>query len=312
MIQSYPDREYTELREAIAAYCGARTEDVITGNGSTELISLALRSLAPKRVLILGPTYSEYERETRLCGGTSEYFPLHEADSFRPDAEALSAHLDAQFDLLVICNPNNPTSTALSKDEMRTILAACKKLGIFVMVDETYVEFAKEADKISSVPLIYEYDNLLVLRGTSKFFAAPGLRLGYALSANKTLAEQIRSLQNPWSISSLAELAGRLMFSDADYIEKTRALIDTERSRMYEAFSSMDGFTPFFPLANFMLVRIDRSGLDAAKLFSHCIKQGLMIRNCASFPFLDERFFRFCFMLPEQNDRLVEAISSVL
>lgn len=311
-ITSYPDREYRELRGCIAAYAGTLPENVIVGSGSTELISLFIQTTHPKRAMILGPTYSEYEREVTLGGGTTLYYPLTEPDGFALDTDAFCGALHEGLDLLILCNPNNPTGTAIARDDMRRILDVCLQFGIFVMVDETYVEFADEEDRITSVPLTNYYTNLIILRGTSKFFAAPGLRLGYAVTGNADLIREIVMRQNPWTINSLAEIAGRLMLTDTDYIKATSGLIRAERRRLYQQLSSMPAVKPYTPTANFILFRILKEGVDADLLFDHCIRQGLMIRNCSTFPFLDNRFVRFCFMLPEQNDRLMAAFSELL
>ncbi|MBD9253234.1 Fe-S cluster assembly ATPase SufC, partial [bacterium] len=175
---------YTSLRKCIAAYCGTDHENVIVGNGSTELISLFIQIEHPKKAMIIGPTYSEYEREISLGGGTTLYYPLREKDDFRLDVNDFISHLNENIDLLVICNPNNPTSSCITSADMRHILDACKEYDIYVMVDETYVEFAENMEEIDSVPLTNYYNNIVILRGTSKFFAAPGLRLGYAITGN--------------------------------------------------------------------------------------------------------------------------------
>lgn len=311
-ITSYPDREYSSLRSRIGAYVGASPESILVGNGSTELISLFIQMEHPKKALILGPTYSEYEREISLGGGTSLYFPLQEADDFVLDLAAFQATLNESIDLLVICNPNNPTSTAISQNVMRKILDACKRFDIFVMVDETYVEFAPDAAAVDSIPLTRYYNNLVVLRGVSKFFASPGLRLGYAVTGNADLLKYINTHRNPWTINSLAAVAGELMFSDEAYIRETRELIDTERRRCYEEMNQWETVKVYQPTANFMLVKILKEGVDADDLFDHAIRRGLMIRNCSTFPFLDERFFRFCFMSPEKNTELLECLRELL
>ena len=181
-ITTYPDREYTSLRKCIATYCGTDYENIIVGNGSTELISLFIQIEHPKKALVIGPTYSEYEREIALGGGTTLYYPLKEKDDFRLDVDDFINHLNESIDLLVVCNPNNPTSSCITQKDMRRILDACKECDIYVMVDETYVEFAINMAEIDSVPLTNYYNNIVILRGTSKFFAAPGLRLGYAIT----------------------------------------------------------------------------------------------------------------------------------
>ncbi len=163
-ITSYPDREYTSLRRSIADYVRSEPEHIIVGNGSTELISLFIQIEHPKKALVLGPTYSEYEREIFLGGGATHYYPLKESDDFRLDLSDFTNHLNESVDLLVICNPNNPTSSSITRDSMRRILDVCKQYNIFVMVDETYVEFADHMDEITSVPLTHYYNNIIILR----------------------------------------------------------------------------------------------------------------------------------------------------
>lgn len=311
-ITSYPDREYTQLRKSICAYTGANFENIIVGNGSTELISLFIQTTHPKKALILGPTYSEYEREISLEGGHTLYYPLKEENNFQMDVEDFCRQLNDSLDLLVLCNPNNPTSTAVARKDMRKILDCALQYGISVMVDETYEEFTPEGSKISSIPLTNNYNNLIVLRGISKFFAAPGLRLGYAVTGNPDLLKYINTKKNPWTINSLAEIAGCIMFSDKDYIDKTKALITEERQRMYETLSSWKTVKVYPSCTNFLLVRILREDVTSDMVFDHCIRKGLMIRDCATFPFLDSSYIRFCVMSPEKNDELLEAFREVL
>ena len=311
-ITSYPDREYTQLRKSICAYTGANFENIIVGNGSTELISLFIQTTHPKKALILGPTYSEYEREISLEGGHTLYYPLKEENNFQMDVEDFCSQLNDSLDLLVLCNPNNPTSTAVARKDMRKILDCALQYGISVMVDETYEEFTPEGSKISSIPLTNNYNNLIVLRGISKFFAAPGLRLGYAVTGNPDLLKYINTKKNPWTINSLAEIAGCIMFSDKDYINKTKALISGERQRMYDTLSSWKTVKVYPSCTNFLLVRILREDVTSDMVFDHCIRKGLMIRDCSTFPFLDSSYIRFCVMSPEKNDELLEAFREIL
>ncbi len=309
-ITSYPDREYTSLRECIAAYTGTDASQVIVGNGSTELISLFIQIEHPKKAMILGPTYSEYEREISLGGGTTLYYPLREKDDFVLDVDDFTAHLNESIDLLVLCNPNNPTSSCINRTDMRRVLDICKQYDIFVMVDETYVEFADNMDEITAVPLTHYYNNIIILRGTSKFFAAPGLRLGYAISGNQDLIKSINTRKNPWTINSLAVIAGELMFTDEEYIQQTKSLISSERARIYEIFKNHPDFKPYKPSGNFMLLKILREDITSADLFDKAIRKNMMIRDCSTFPFLDNKYIRFCFMMPEMNDKLIDCLLS--
>ncbi len=313
VITVYPDPEYTELRGHIGAYAGCLPEQILVGNGCTELISLFIQILHPQSALIVSPTYSEYEREVTLCGGNVRYYALQECDDFQMNVDDFCTHLDDQTDLCVICNPNNPTSTAVSPDEMRRILACCQERGIFVLIDETYAEFAPRQTSISSVGLLPEFDNFAILRGISKFFAAPGLRLGYAMTGNLPLLARIRERQDPWSLNSLAAEASALMFNDTEYIEKTRRLISSERARIYQELLTWEHVKVYKPYANFILVRIRKSGVTSYDVFVHAIRQGLMLRDCSTFPGLeDETFFRFCFMMPEKNTELLTCLKELL
>jgi threonine-phosphate decarboxylase len=307
-ITGYPDREYTSLRKCIAAYVNADPEHIVVGNGSTELISLFIQITHPKKALILGPTYSEYEREISLGGGSSQYYRLEETEDFKLNVEDLKKELTSDFDLFVICNPNNPTSSAIPLSDMRKILDICKQRSIICMVDETYVEFAEDMKEITAVSLAGYYNNIIILRGISKFYAAPGLRLGYAICGNPDLLKQLNQRKNPWTINTLAAIAGEIMFTDEDYINKTRTLIKQERDRIVALLSACPNVKLYPPVANFLLVKILKDGITSAEVFDAAIRKGLMIRDCSTFPFLDQKFIRFCFMSPEKNTELVHLL----
>ncbi len=311
LIAKYPDRDYTSLRTTLAEYIGVKKEDIIVGNGSTELISLFIKVLHPENALIIGPTYSEYEREIFINEGKSRYFPLLEEENFEINLAHIKEHLQEDVDLLIICNPNNPTSSAIDRHTMRDILDFCLEWDVDVLIDETYVEFSDDVNNISAVSLTPFYSNLFIIRGVSKFFAAPGLRLGYGVSGNKSMIHRINSLKNPWTINSLAAYAGELMVQDRDYISATRALIHAERDRMTEILNSWGNVKVFPANGNYILIKIlnDTYSYD---VFEDLIRQGLMIRDASSFPFLSNKFLRFCILNKEDNDRLLDALKASL
>lgn len=311
VISSYPDRNYTDLKKAIASYTGTSAEHIVVGNGSTELISLLISQRAPKKALLLGPTYSEYARELNLVGGTLEYYNLKEEQDFKLDISDLTDALKSDIDLLIICNPNNPTSSAVSTPDIRELLAVCRSLDIFVMIDETYIEFAPKGAALSAVPLVPEFDNFMVIRGVSKFFAAPGLRFGYGLTSNQAFLQTLLTHQNPWSLNSVGAYAGERMLKDTDYIKKTWTLIDSERTRMCTKLSGLDTVKIYPAYANFVLVRILKEGLTSFDVFEKAIHQNLMIRDCSSFESLNGEYVRFCIMNPEDNDRLLDVFRSL-
>ena len=179
------------------------------------------------------------------------------------------------------------------------------------MVDETYVEFAEDMDAVTSVPLTHYYNNIIILRGISKFFAAPGLRLGYAVCGNRDLLKEINQKKNPWTINSLAAIAGEIMFTDGEYIRQTRELIAGERTRIYQQLEKCENYKPFYPNANFVLVKIIKGNFTSVDVFDAAIRNNLMIRDCSSFPFLNHQYLRFCFMKPEDNDALLKVLFSM-
>ena len=311
LLSSYPDRDYTSLRNTISRYCNIPADFILPGNGSSELISLLIQERSPKHTIILGPTYSEYSRELSFSGSTQEYYHLQESMDFEPDIPDLCRKLEQGYDFLILCNPNNPTSSAISKKDLRDLIHFCEEKEIFVMIDETYVEFAPDISAITAVPLTQEFTNLMVLRGVSKFFAAPGMRLGYGITGNKKFLEKMREKQTPWSLNSIGAFAGEIMLQDEEYIQQTRQLILSERDRMIDELKNISTYKVYPAYANFILLKIQKDGLTSYDVFEACIRQGLMIRDCSSFQCLEGEFVRFCIMMPEDNSRLVNVLKSL-
>jgi len=312
IISTYPDRNYKSLKKAIGNYCGISSEHIVVGNGSTELISLLISQRKPSRALLLGPTYSEYTRELSLVGGSMSYYHLKEENNFQLNIAEFLQAITEDTELVIICNPNNPTSSALTCNELEEIIYECEKRNIFVMIDETYVEFAPSVASITAVPLVNRYDNFMVIRGVSKFFAAPGLRFGYGVTSNKDFLASLLAHQNPWSLNSIGAYAGELMLSDKEYIQKTRDLICTERDRMIHELSKLNGAKVYDAYANFILIKIQKDNLSSFDVFEACIREKMMIRDCSSFESLDGEYVRFCIMNPEDNSRLIKVLKTIL
>lgn len=308
IISTYPDKNYTALRQAISKYTGADLEHIVVGNGSTELISTFIQTVNAKKSIIMGPAYSEYEREVTLCGGHFDYFPLEEKQNFQIDLDKLISVLTEDIGMFIACNPNNPTGSALTTDQLRQILTRCKKIGASVMIDETYIEFSDNLDEICAIPLVEEFDNLFVVRGTSKFFAAPGIRLGYGVSSNEAFRSRLKVNQDPWSVNSLAAFVGERIFSDTSFHQTTQTLISSERKKALQEFSTWKNIKAYPSSANFILLKLLTDKITAAELFEKLILKKMVIRDAASFAFLDETFLRFCILNPEDNAALLSEL----
>lgn len=309
----YPDVSYVALRDAISDYTGINASHIMVGNGSTELISMCIKTICPKKAVIVSPAYSEYLKEIKLIGGETTLFPLEEKDEFMLNIPKLKETLTADVDLLVICNPNNPTGTYVTCEQTKEILTYCKSKNIKLMMDETYVEFSDPAKKVSAMPLIEEFDNLFIVRGTSKFFACPGLRLGYAACSNKEIIEYVNSHKDPWSVNIYAELSGTVMFRDKNFINKTRNLINTERNKIFKELFDIDNVHIYDTQSNFFLLRIKREDISSTDIFNKLItNKKILIRDCADFPYLDNHFIRFCILDKASNDLLLSCLKEAL
>lgn len=310
-ISSYPDRDYTTLRSSISKYCGCSIKQLILGNGTSDLIRLTLETIAPNKTMIVGPTYSEYERTAVMFGSQVEKYMLKNLDDFELDTDMFCKALNDSIDLLILCNPNNPTGKLLNRSQMDTILTKCAEYNIFVMVDETYIEFVKDVELVTAIDLTKRYDNLIVLRSVSKFFAAPGIRLGYAITSNENFLNETANNKIPWNINSYASVAS-VMFEDEKYINLTKSLIHTERNLIYSALCSHKTIKVFKPEANYVLIKLLKEGQTAGEVFDYCIQKGFMIRDCTDYEGLGEKYIRFCFMKPEQNDNMVNTLLEIV
>ena len=312
VISEYPDREYFKLKRAISKYTGAAYEHILVGNGSTELISSFISVIKPQLAMTIEPTYSEYKKDIELVGGELISYQLNPDNDFQLQIEDFIRHLPVDLDMLILCNPNNPTSTAISLENLKVILRACAINQIMVMVDETYIEFAENYKELTAIPLVSEFSNLIVIRGVSKFFAAPGLRLGYAICNNAVLQDMYYAQATTWSINAIANIAGQVMFRDKKYIQQTVDMISTEKKLVWSALSCRKTIKLYPPTANFMLVKLLKEGLTSDMVFDHCIKKGLMIRDCQDFKGLDNTYIRFCFMNPGEDDALVNTLLEIV
>ncbi len=312
VLSVYPDKNYTALRTAIGNYTGADLEHIVVGNGSTELISTFIKTSNAKKTLILGPAYSEYQREAELCGSSYEYFALQEQEQFFINVPNLLSALTPEIGLFILCNPNNPTGTVATTAQLEQILQHCQKNNTAVMIDETYMEFCDNLEQCCAIPLVKKFDNLFVIRGTSKFFAAPGLRLGYGISSNQAFLQTLKEHQDPWSVNSIAAFAGELLFSDKPFIKQTQTLISTERKRCTELLQNLKHITVYPSSSNFILLKLNTDKIDAHKIFETLIQKKLLIRDASSFTFLDDTFLRFCIRMPEHNTTLLNELKALI
>ncbi len=310
LLNIYPDESYTKLKQSISNYTNTNSNNVLVGNGATELISSLIKSINPKNSLLILPTYSEYEKELNKINSNIEFFEVLEQDDFKLNVSNLLNSITHATDLLVFCNPNNPTGYATPLDDLKIVLNHCVTTNTIVLLDETYVEFSKNSTGATS--LINTYNNLFIIRGTSKFFAISGLRLGYALCSNESLLSSVQNQLIPWNVNVVAEYFGQLVFNDTDFISKSINLCNDEYNKFKNYFSNIDKIKMFESDTNFILFKILSDDFDANDLFTFMIKNGILIRNLSHSKGLSNKYFRVCLQLPQHNDKFLNCLSKFL
>ncbi len=340
ILERYPDPDYIELRQKLAHLNKVDISNIILGNGATEIIFLFMKVINPKKILIAAPTFGEYERavkatervenssilgnsdkkkdDEKSCGKQKikiEYFELKENDDFKLNIHNLKNELAKKYDLLIICNPNNPTGKFLKLAETEQILKECSKYNTKLFIDEAFIDFLKDGMKESIINTKEDKQNLFVTRAFTKFFAIPGLRLGYGIYFDKNLEKGISEKKEPWSVNNIAEIAGLTVLDDTKYIEETLKWIEEEKTYVYEKLNEISGIKPYKTEVNFITVKIEDNfilkGLNVKILREKMLEQGILIRDASNFNFLDERFFRLAIKNRKNNDRVIETLKKI-
>lgn len=321
-LTKYPDPEYIELRNIIAEHNNLNIENIVVGNGATEIIFLLLRALNCKNIIIVSPTFAEYERAINSLkiendnDNNIKYFELEEFNNFEINIEKLFSLLNSgDYDTLILCNPNNPTGTLIESDKMLEILKCCNANNVNMIVDEAFIEFVDEG-YTSLANIDINKDNLYIFRAFTKFFAIPGLRLGYGIVFNEKVIEEIYRIKEPWTLNTFSSLAGKVLLEDKEYIEKTIYWIKEEKLYMYEKLNEIYGIKAYSTNVNFILCKINEDlynkGLNSKKLRDILIDRGILIRDASNFIFLDDHFFRLAIKDRHNNNKVLNELENII
>ena len=303
--EHYPDPLNRKLREAISAFEHIEKEYILCGNGSADIIFRLIYAIRPKKALILAPTFAEYECAMKNTGTEIDYFYLKEEDQFMITEDIVS-YIKPEYDIMFLCNPNNPTGQIADPELMLRILSLCHKYGILLVVDECFIDFLHENEKYTLKNNLTGFDNLLILKAFTKTFAIPGIRLGYALCSNQDLLSRIDQSGQPWSVSVLAENAGVAAFYDKTYLQATRSYIKRERNFLTGHFKEFS-MRVYDSQANYILFRMNENIPLKQMLF----QQGILIRSCENYNGLDERYYRIAVKKHDENIILIEKMKEI-
>ncbi len=300
----YPDPDCSSLVEGIKTHYGVEGEEVVVGNGSTEILHLLPQALGASRAVIPVPAYIDYRRVAERAGLIVKALPMKEEDGFALDFDSLDAQLRGD-ELVFIGQPNNPTGLVADGDALRSL--ALRRPSTIFIVDEAFADFVEDMDSLT----LHRPFNVVVLRSFTKFYAIPGLRLGCAI-ADPHVAETVRKLLPPWSVNALAQAVGTAALRDQGYAHRSRKLVEKGRGFLFRELQSLPGLIPYPSQGNFLLVRVDRKDVNAPILARLLLRDGIGIRVCGNYDGLDDRFFRVAVRSEEENSRLCRSLEAAL
>ena len=313
---AYPDSRSGALIKALAEENRVPEEWIVCGNGAADLIFGLALALKPRRALIAAPTFAEYRQALNTVGCVTESFMLREEQDFSLTEEMVAAAIKERKkekrkpDLVILCNPSNPTGQVVLRSQMEKIAGLCMEEGIWLAVDQCFDDFLEHPEAVSMVPALSDLPNVVILRAFTKIYAMAGLRLGYALCKDQKLVRELRLVRQPWSVSTVAQEAGLAALKEKEY--RTRAGRQTAQARKWLACQlSRLGFKVYPSQVNFLLFRTSPRWAGE-RLKEELLGRGILIRSCGNFEGLDSSYYRICVGLQKDNEELIRVMEEIL
>lgn len=306
-LRHYPDPDCHELLQAAARRYDVPADELVADNGTAEIMHRLVPLLGLGRAVVPGPCYGDYERVCGLNGLVVERLALRPEDDFALDWDQVRSRLSrsAQPALVFLGRPNNPTGRGFCAETLRR--TALDHPESRFIVDEAFADFAPDMDRLT----VNRPANVVVLLSLTKFYALPGLRVGLA-AMDADLARRYTKHCPDWSVNTPAQMAGTRCLDDDAFRRFTWERLMPEVERLRSALNRLPGLHVHPSQANFLLCRMNKSGLDAQALAEKLLEKRIAVRACDNFFGLDQSYFRVAVRLPEENDRLCEALREIL
>lgn len=320
-MERYPDVKYRNVKKHLKNYMKFSSsyfdsenqslkrftvdeEDIVLGNGAAEIIDLAISCF--KSICIVVPSFIEYEKNAVKWGCSIEYSYLKK-DMTYDYKDILSKMKNSEA--LIIGNPNNPNGNVINESKFKDIMDYCEKNNKIIIVDEAFSEFTGKKG-YSILKNTEEYDCIFIIKALTKFYAMPGIRMGYGVSKNKELIEKIKEKQNPWNINCFAEVAVKYVLKDQQYIEESLKWIEEERNFITGKLKNVDFIEKvYLTYSNFVLCKL--KNIDCHKLYDLCLEKGIVIRKCDNFKGLNEEYVRLAIKDRQSNEKIIEVLNSI-
>ncbi|KRQ85923.1 Threonine-phosphate decarboxylase [Caloramator mitchellensis] len=301
-VSVYPDIKYRRLKKNIADYLNVEPSQVVAGNGAVEIINNFI--LFFDRVVVFTPCFSEYVLRAKALNKEVRKFKYD--SNFEIAIEELKNNIRPK-DLIILGNPNNPNGKRIDREVLINLAVITQEKGAFLMLDEAFYEFCPY--DYDSIELLKNFDDICIIRAATKFFALPGIRLGYAkVSAN--WAERYKEIELPWSINSFADAATEIIFKNKDYIKKSKEYINEERQYMLNILSKIKNIVAYKTDANFILIKLLK--YDEDFIYNRLLEKGILIRKCSNIDGLDKSYIRIAIKSREYNDLILKELIDIL
>ncbi len=310
LVCHYPDRSTLELRQALATFLGVTPANILPGNGSTALIRVVARAMDLRSIVVLAPVFGEFARSLAITGRPFSYLILKEKNGFAPTQRDLDQLWDQDPSCIILSNPVTPAGGLVDPEVLKSLLVQAHRRRTWVVLDEAFIDFAPEAARNFSPPLVERYPRLVVLRSITKFYCLAGLRLGYALGNSDTMAN-LAPLAQAWSVNTLAQKAGVHCLGLDEYAAQTRRAVDEWRQRQAEALTGL-GLKVYPSQVNYLLCRLPEDGPTAELVAQATAGKGVLVRACGNFVGCSPYHLRTAVCTPEDQARLLEALKPAL
>ncbi|MBE6086058.1 MAG: threonine-phosphate decarboxylase [Selenomonas ruminantium] len=307
----YPDPKARKLKAALSGHYRIPKDQLLLGNGAAELFYLLVHMVRPKRVALPVPSFGEYQRTAEAVGAEICFVPLQAEADFAPDMaqwKKACEHVDCIF----IGNPNNPTGKLIAREQLAEFLPFGEKRSIWTVVDESFLDFLPDEERYSVRDLTCQFQHLLVVRSLTKFYAMPGLRLGFA-SAHPELVRCLERGKDVWNVNSLAQAAGVAALGLKEYHRRSREFVQAEKDWLYARLCAVRGLEPIRPSVNFMMVNVAKTGLTSGELTARMRRQGVLVRDCANYTGLEGRqYIRVAVRSRAENEQMLKALEAIV
>lgn len=302
-IASYPDPQNKKLLKSLSDFYKIDKKNILTGNGSSELIYLLTYLLSPKKAMILQPNFLEYQLALNNIKCKILNLIGEKNNNFKIEINQIINKVK-NINILYLSNPNNPSGYIYTKKELLELLKVCTKNKCYLFIDEAFLDFTNDYDSLTLSKEIQNNKYLIILKTLTKFFTIPGLRLGM-IAANEEIINKMNLLQYPWPINCFSQLIGSKILQNKKFITKTLKYLNNERSFLYKKLSTIKELKVFSSNANYFLC-YNISEKKIINLEKELAKNKIIIRDCSNYIGLDDNYFRIAVKNRKHNKLLLK------